>query len=200
MVHFWDERYGAESFYYGTEPNDFLKENAKRIPPQGRVLCLAEGEGRNAVFLASLGFQVTAVDGSAVGLKKLKELAEARGVCVETQVSDLADYVIQPESWDAVVSIWCHLPEKLRKQVHAQAVRGLKKNGVWLSEAYHPRQLHYKTGGPSSADLMVTSEILKKELGELKFEILREMDREIQEGQGHSGISAVVQCVGVKSH
>jgi SAM-dependent methyltransferase len=198
-MNFWDTRYGASrELYYGTEPNSFLEANAKLIPAGGEVLCLAEGEGRNAVFLAGLGLQVTAVDGSAVGLAKMQRLATAKQVSVKPVVSDLDDYPIEPNRWSAIVSIWCHVPRDLRIRLHRAVVEGLRPGGVFILESYHPRQLGLKTGGPPDASLMMTLEQLREELVGLEWVVAREIEREVHEGQGHSGMSAVVQVIGRK--
>lgn len=194
----WDERYQSDGYFYGTEPNDFLRDHAQHIRQGGRVLCLAEGEGRNAVHLASLGFAVTAVDGSRAGLAKLERLAASRGVQVKAICADLADFAIEPKHYDGIVSIWCHLPPQLRRNVHQAAAQGLTKGGVFLLEAYHPRQLEYKTGGPATVDLLMTAALLREDLHGLSFEVLRETEREVQEGQGHRGKSAVVQVVATR--
>jgi SAM-dependent methyltransferase len=194
----WDTRYAGDGFYYGTEPNDFLKSNAKLISPGGEVLCLAEGEGRNAVFLAGLGFKVTAVDGSAVGLSKMEELARTKNVSVTQVVSDLDGYRIEPESWDGIVSIWCHLPVGLRKRLHRAVVNGLRPGGVVILESYHPRQLEFKTGGPPDASRMMMLNDLREEFSGLDFVVAQEIEREIHEGKGHFGQSAVVQVIARK--
>jgi SAM-dependent methyltransferase len=194
----WDERYAGESFFYGTEPNDFLRAHATVIRAGGRVLCLAEGEGRNAVFLAGLGFSVVALDQSAVGLRKALQLAEARGASITTLQGNLDDYRVEPGSWDAIVSIWCHLPTSLRAKVHAQVVDGLKPGGVFLLEAYRPEQLQFGTGGPKTVDMLPTLAQLREELTGLEFEHAAELEREVQEGQGHAGHSAVVQVLARK--
>lgn len=194
----WDERYSREGFFYGTEPNEFLRAHTALLPPGGEVLCLAEGEGRNAVYLASMGFDVTGVDGSPVGIAKLRKLAGQRGVHVKAVVSDLAQFAIVPDAWDAIVSIWCHLPAPLRRQVYRASVAGLRSGGVFLLEAYHPRQLEFKTGGPPTAELMVTLAALRDELTGLELIEARETERVVHEGQGHHGPSAVVQVVGRK--
>lgn len=195
----WDERYGAGGYYYGTEPNDFLKAQAPRLRPGGRVLCLAEGEGRNAVFLAQAGHRVVAVDQSQVGLAKAERLAVERGTTLECVVADLAHFAIEPGAWDAVVAIWCHLPRPLRARVHAAAVRGLREGGLFLLEAYVPAQLRFGTGGPSSADLLPTLEQLRSELAGLELLHAVELEREVREGRGHHGHSAVVQVLGRKA-
>lgn len=189
----WDERYSAEGFFYGNDPNDFLRSQAGRIRPRGDVLCLAEGEGRNAVFLAGQGLNVTAVDGSQVGLTKLKGLAAQKHTSVETICADLADFDMGREKWDAIVSVWCHLPQTLRADVHARVVKALKPGGVFILEAYTPRQLQYKTGGPPVVELLMTLEALKSELVGMDFLHGVEIDRMIHEGRGHEGQSAVVQ-------
>ncbi len=194
----WDDRYNIEEYYYGTVANDFLVARVDDLPRGGAVLCLAEGEGRNAVFLAKNGFRVTAVDGSQVGLSKLKKLADQEGVQIETVCSDLADFDFGQDRWDAIVSIWCHLPPSLRDRVHSASVSALKAHGVFLLEAYHPRQLAYKTGGPPSAELMMTETQLRADFAALEIQWLRDLDRVIHEGKGHVGKSAVVQLIAVK--
>src|SRR5580765_5907093 len=104
----WDDRYAAPGWAFGDQPNDFLREEAHRLPARGRVLCLAEGQGRNAVYLATLGHDVTAMDQSAVGMGRAAELAAAHGVTIHTEVGDLTDFVIEPAAWDAIVSIYAH--------------------------------------------------------------------------------------------
>jgi SAM-dependent methyltransferase len=194
----WDERYARDDFFYGKLPNDFLKEHSARIPAHGRVLCLAEGEGRNAVFLATQGFAVTAVDMSAVGLQKARDLAAEHKVSIETQCLDLHDLVIVPDTWDAIVSIWCHVPSKLRARLHSDSVRGLKSGGLFLLEAYTPAQIPLATGGPKDVDLLPNCAALLNELKGLDVQIAREMRREIHEGVGHQGMSEVVQVLAQK--
>lgn len=193
----WDERYDSDEYAYGKEPNDFLKEAAGNLP-QGRILCLAEGEGRNAVYLATLGYKVTVVDSSAVGLAKARQLAQEHGVTIKTETTDLADYDIGNGQWDGIVSIFCHLPPALRRQVHHSIVEGLKPGGVLLLEAYTPRQLDYKTGGPPIVEMTMTLEQLRTELEGLEFRHAIETVRPVHEGRYHHGDGAVVQLVAVK--
>lgn len=160
----WDERYAADEFYYGTEPNDFLRDQAGRIRSGGRVLCIAEGEGRNAVYLAGLGYAVTAMDQSQVGLARARSLANRRGVSIDVAVGDLS-------AWD------------------------FAPRGVLILEAYTPRQLEFGTGGPPTAELMPTLAELRQHLSGLEFVIAEEREREVREGRGHHGHSAVVQIV-----
>lgn len=193
----WDERFGGDEYAYGKAPNEFLASVADRIP-MGRVLCLAEGEGRNGVFLAERGYAVTAVDSSSVGLAKARRLAAERGVAIETVHADLEDFAIEPAAWRGIVSIWAHLPRPVRAQVHAGVVHGLVPGGVFILEAYTPAQLEYGTGGPPVAERLVHLSSLREELAGLEFEIGRETVREVHEGRLHHGLSAVVQVVAVK--
>jgi SAM-dependent methyltransferase len=166
----WDQRYRESGFAYGTEPNDFLAANAERhLAAGGDILSLAEGEGRNAVFLARLGFRVTGVDSSAVGLEKARKLAEQHGVVIRTVVADLDDFDLGVERWDGIVSIWCHTPSALRARLHRGVVAALRPGGVLLLEAYTPKQLEYKTGGPPTADLTMTLAAVREELAGLEL-------------------------------
>ena len=193
----WDQRYAVDEYVYGKEPNDFLAEVGGGLSP-GKVLCLAEGEGRNAVFLAGLGHAVTAVDASAVGLEKARKLATERGVEIAVRVADLADFAIAPQHWDGVVAIFCHLPPDLRRLVHRRIVTGLRPGGRFILEAYTPRQLQFKTGGPPTAELLMTLADLQAELNGLDFEIAEEIERDIHEGHSHFGRGAVVRIVARK--
>lgn len=194
---FWDERFSEPGYAYGSRPNDFLVDVAGRIPV-GPVLCLAEGEGRNAVHLAGLGHAVTAVDISRVGLEKAEALARERGLAIETVLADLADYAIRRGAWAGIVSIWVHLDPALRARVHRACVEGLAPGGALVLEAYTPRQLAHQTGGPSDALRLMTLEALRRELAGLDFEIAREVEREIHEGRCHHGTSSVVQVLARK--
>ena len=193
----WDERYSSAEYAYGTEPNDFLRAVAPRLPV-GNTLCLGEGEGRNAVFLAGLGHHVTALDASAVGLEKARNLADARGVSLRTLHVDLSQYTIEPNAWDVIVSVFCHLPPELRSRVHEGVVAGLRPGGKFVLEAYTPGQLSLNTGGPPSAEMMMDLESLKRELAPLKFEHAAELQREVYEGRYHHGPGAVVQILATR--
>jgi 2-polyprenyl-3-methyl-5-hydroxy-6-metoxy-1,4-benzoquinol methylase len=196
----WNERYGKLKFFYGSEPNDFLREQAHQLPRKGRILFLAEGEGRNAVWFAAQApeAEVVGVDGSDVGLTKARELAGAQGAKITTVTADLTQYDLGSQKWDAIVSIWAHLPEPQRADLHHRCVKALKPGGAFLLEAYTPKQLTYKTGGPPVVELLMTAEALQTELSGLEFSILCERDREVHEGTGHDGMSAVVQVLAVR--
>jgi SAM-dependent methyltransferase len=190
----WDRRYAAEVYAFGTEPNDFLVAVATSIPP-GPVICLAEGEGRNAVRLAGRGHEVTAVDASAVGIAKAEALARARGVNITTVATDLGAYAIEPGFWAGIVAIFAHLPPPLRRAVHRAAAAGLAPGGVFVLEAFTPAQRACGTGGPSQPELLYQLADLRDDLAGLEIVIGRELDREILEGVYHTGRSAVVQML-----
>ena len=194
----WDERYGKDALVYGDAPNDFLVEQAGLLNG-GNCLCLAEGQGRNAVWLAAQGLEVTAVDQSGVGMEKAQNLAETRGVQISTQVADLADYDLGHERWDNIVSIFGHLPSALRRDVHRRIVEALRPGGVFLLEAYTPDQLQTSgVGGPPDADMLPTLRDLTEELADLEVLIGHEIVRQSHEGDFHKGESAVVQFVARK--
>ncbi|MBK5937554.1 SAM-dependent methyltransferase [Halorhodospira halophila] len=191
----WDERYAdPDEYAYGTQPNTFFASEAWRIP-DGPVLFLAEGEGRNAIWLAERGHAVTAVDGSAVGLEKARRLAAERGVEIETVHADLANYPIEPGAWAGIVSIFGHLPPDIRREVHRRAASGLRPGGLFLLEAYTPRQLAYGTGGPPTAEMMMDLAGLRAELPGLELLVGQEIERRVEEGRYHSGLAHVVQVV-----
>ncbi len=191
---FWERRYSEPAYAYGTEPNGFLVELADRMPP-GPVLCLAEGEGRNAVWLARRGHPVTAVDESAAGIAKAEALANMRGVQIATIVADLASFAIEAGAWPGIVAIFAHLPPPLRRSVHRAAARGLAAGGVFVLEAFTPRQLALGTGGPQKPELLYTLEELREDLAGLDLEIGREIERDVVEGCYHTGRAAVVQVL-----
>jgi len=193
----WDERYSSEVYVYGTRPNDFLKENFTSIP-RGRVLSLAEGEGRNAVFLAKQGYSVSAVDSSLAGIDKGKKLAKSSGVEVEFIHADLVEYDFGENQWDGIISIFFPLPSLQRQALYKKVERGLKKNGVFLLEAYTPEQLKFNTGGGNSVDTMQSKNHVASELAGLNFAHLVELERSVIEGIYHTGIGSVVQAIAKK--
>lgn len=191
---FWNDRYAVTNHVYGETPNTFVAEVASKIP-DGPVLCLAAGEGRNAVHLAGLGHRVTAVDQSEVGMAKARRLAERRGAEIETIVSDLSNYSIVAGAWAGVIATFAHLPPELRRRVHRDVAKGLQPGGVFILEAYTPAQLAFGTGGPKSIELLMTLASLREELSGLELLIGRELERDVVEGDGHTGRAAVVQIL-----
>lgn len=197
-MNMWDERYARSEYVYGTEPNDFLRAEAERIP-KGRVLCLAEGEGRNAVYLAGLGHEVTAVDLSIEGLKKAEKLARERGVTIAVEQADLATYKPKPAAYEGIVTIFGHLPAPVRKRLYGMIASSLVPGGVFILEVYRPEQLAFGTGGPKELTMLPTLAQLREELVGLDLVVAQEVEREIHEGILHGGQSATVQIVGVRN-
>lgn len=189
----WNDRYQAARFLYGTEANTFLVENVHLL--QDPVLSLAEGEGRNAVFMAQQGLQVLGVDYSAVGLEKAQALAKSHGVVITTQVADLVDYQPEENYFGSVVSISAHLPSSIRERLYPLIEKSLKPNGIVLLEAYSENQLSKSTGGPKDIDMLMSVEKLHKEFPNLRPVLIREIDREVNEGEGHTGMASVVQYI-----
>ena len=191
---FWNEKYANTDYAYGTEPNEFLASAVAKLK-RSETLSLAEGEGRNAVWLAQQGFTVSSIEQSEKGVAKTLRLALQRGVIVMAERGELETFNIQPNSWDLVVSIYAHTPQELRRKLHRQVVAGLKPGGVFILEAYTPAQIPNNTGGPKDASLMPTAELLRSELHGLVFDHLEEIERDVVEGSLHTGTAHVVQLV-----
>ena len=194
----WDDRHAVPGYVYGTEPNSFLAEMVTRLDAGGLALSLGEGEGRNAVFLARAGWRVIGVDRSRVGLSKARRFAAEQGVPLAACVADLAAFPLPPDRFDLVISVFCHLPPGVRRELHAAVARALRPGGAIVLEAYTPRQLVFGTGGPSVPELLVTLDDLRSELAGLRFVVGRECEREVREGRLHRGRGAVVQVLAVR--
>ena len=197
----WDERYERDTYVYGEAPNDFLAEQCKALKlseEPGPVLCLAEGEGRNAVHLAECGHAVTCVDLSSVGLRKAKQLAEKRGVTVETVQADLAHFTPEPGQFQAVVMIFAHTPPDIRQRSLEVAREALRPGGYLILEGYTEDQIGRGTGGPGNPDMMFSKQELDAMFARDEVLLSRETERHILEGEFHSGDGAVVQFVARK--
>ena len=196
----WDDRYNHPNFLFGYRPNDFLKAQARLLKPGSRVLCLGDGEGRNGVYLAEHGHSVVSLDFSRVALDKAEALAAERGTSIETWHVDLAEWVDHPDPerpWDAVVSIFLHLPAPLRKRVAATATRQAVSGARLILENYTPAQLALGTGGPKIPELLMTREDVLSDWSDWHLDV-RLLERRIFEGMGHQGLSSVVQALGLK--
>jgi SAM-dependent methyltransferase len=193
---FWNERYAGDEYIYGTDPNAFLTDHVDLL--KGPVLSLSEGEGRNAVFLASRGLQVLAVDISEIALAKAKALAQLKKVEIQTTAADLSQFEPTKDFYSSVISISAHLPGVVRKRLYPLVEQCLKPDGILLLEAFSERQLGRNTGGPKDVDMLMTVEKLEREFPGLEPVLLREVEREVSEGKGHSGLASVVQFIGRK--
>lgn len=197
----WDERYRALPSVFGEEPNDFVRAQARLLKPRSRLLCVGDGEGRNGVYLASLGHDVVSLDQSSVGLEKARQLAAARGVEIETWHVGLEHYIglgDPPARWDAVVCIFVHLPPQLRRQVARELTVQTAPGGLLLLEAYTPAQRAFGTGGPKDPELLMTRADVVADWSEGWQLDVRIVEREIHEGPGHRGLSSVVQAIGLR--
>ncbi|MEW5904964.1 MAG: class I SAM-dependent methyltransferase [Pseudomonadota bacterium] len=194
----WDQRYAGEEYFYGTEPNAFLVSQVSRLQPGMKCLAVADGEGRNGVWLAEQGLDVLSVDASPVAQAKAQKLAQARGVQMRFGQVDLLQWA-GDESYDVVAAIFIQFvgPE-LRAQQFANLKQHLKPGGLLLLQGYTPRQLDYKTGGPSQVENLYTEPMLRELCADLEILHLAEHDSVIHEGTGHSGMSALIDLVARK--
>lgn len=195
----WDERFAEPGFLFGTEPADFVRRQAGRIAPGDRVLSVADGEGRNSVFVAGLGARVTAFDASPVALEKARALAAERGVALDIQLADIEGWPWLEAACDAVLAVFIQFsPPDQRARVFAAMARTLRPGGLLLLHGYAPRQIGYGTGGPPMAENLYTTALLAEAFA--GFEILesRDYDAEVSEGRGHVGRSALIDFVARK--
>jgi len=192
----WNERYAGEEYVFGTEPAAFLVREAGRLAPGARVLTIAEGEGRNAVWLAGQGFDVTAIEGAPNAVDKARRLAEARGVEVEFRLADLDRFDWPEAAYDAAVAIFIQFADApFRDRLFAGMKRALRPGGLILLHGFAPRQVEYGTGGPPDRDRMYTEALLRDRFSDFEILTFRDYDEEIDEGPGHSGRAALVDLV-----
>lgn len=195
----WDERYSAESYVFGTEPAAFLRARANLLEPGQTALAVADGEGRNSVFLAEKGLSVTAMDASSVGIEKAKRLATERGVTIDFQLADIHDWTWTPEAYDLVVAVFIQfLSPAERPAIFRGMAQTLRPGGRLLLHGYRPEQVDYGTGGPPHRENMYTEAQLREDFRDLQIEELVAYDAVIEEGHGHSGRSALVDLVARK--
>lgn len=195
----WDERFSGEDYLFGTEPNVFLAAQAHLLRPGQKVLAVADGEGRNGVWLAEQGLDVLSFDFSTVGVGKARQLAERRGVALTTKLADIAGWDWEPDRFDAVVAIFIQFAgPDLRDAIFRGIRQTLVPGGLLLLHGYRPEQLRYGTGGPPCAENMYTADLLRSAFA--GFEILRlaEHDSVTSEGKGHAGMSALIDLVARK--
>ncbi len=193
---FWDTKYADKAYIYGTQPNQFFKESLQQITTPGRILLLAEGEGRNAVFAAQMGWQVTAIDFSEKGREKALELAELHNVQIDYQIMDIRDFRFEDhEPWEAIGLIYAHFPPIFRTEIHQKCLAALRPDGQIILEAFNPEQLRYSSGGPKDVAMLYTPDLLRADFAEAAFLELSQVETTLQEGPGHDGPASVVRCV-----
>lgn len=195
----WDDRYSREDYVFGTEPNAFLASCAPLLRAGQSALCVADGEGRNSVWLAGQGLAVTAFDASAVGLAKARKLAGARGVAVDYRLASIEDWDWVPDSFDVVAAIFIQFADPaLRSLIFEGMKRTVKPGGLLLMQGYRPEQIEYATGGPRARENLYTRALLEEAFAGFAILRLHEHDDEIREGPGHAGMSALIDLVARK--
>ncbi len=195
----WNQRFADEGYVFGREPNEYLRANAPLLPPGGRVLCVADGEGRNSVWLARQGLNVEAFDISAVGVEKARRLAADAGVSVEFTVAECDTWAWSVEKHDVVVAIFVQFADPaMRARLFASMVHALKPGGVLILQGYAPKQLDYKTGGPGELSHLYTADLIRESFKTLHTVELVEYEAELNEGARHAGRSALLGFVARK--
>lgn len=197
---FWDDRYSRDEYVFGEAPNAFLAAQSHLLPESGKALAIADGEGRNGVWLAEQGLDVLSLDASPVGLEKAKKLAAKRRVRLSTKLLDISDYDWPAERFDVVAGIFFQFagPE-LRDTIFAGMIETLKPGGLLILQGYGPRQLEYKTGGPGILENLYTEALLAEKFAALEILHLGDRDGEVAEGSAHVGKSHLVDLVGRKA-
>ena len=195
----WNKRFAGQDYLFGREPNEYLRAQAALLAPGGRTLCVADGEGRNSVWLARQGLHVEAFDIAEVGVAKARKLATEAGVSVEFHVSGCDDWAWPADAYDAVVAVFVQFADpEMRGRLFANMVRALKPGGVLILQGYTPKQLDYKTGGPGVLSHLYTADLLHEAFASLQTIELVEYDAELNEGAQHSGQSALIGFVARK--
>ncbi len=202
MKEFWNERYGKEEFAYGTEPNNFLKAQLPLFE-KGNILFPAEGEGRNAVFAAQLGWQVSAFDLSMEGKKKADLLAKTNQVSIDYQVGEFDEIRFKNEQFDAIALIYAHFSAETKSIYHQKLSTYLKQGGIVIFEAFSKSHLKYNTGnpavgGPKDLGMLFSIEEIKADFSNLEVILLEETEVELSEGSFHKGTGSVIRFVGKK--
>jgi cyclopropane fatty-acyl-phospholipid synthase-like methyltransferase len=196
----WETRFSAPGYLFGERPNAFLERQKHLLKPGMKALSVADGDGRNGVWLAEQGLDVHAIDFSPTAQAKARALAEQRGVSIRTEQADILHGWDWPtEAYDVIVGIFFQFaPPPERARIFAGMKQALKKGGLLLIEGYTPKQLEYGTGGPKKLDQLYTRELLMEHFGDLSELSIEDYDAEVDEGDGHSGMSALIDLVGRK--
>lgn len=197
MKNFWDERYSIKDYVYGTSPNQFFREQIEKLKA-GRILMLGEGEGRNAVYAAKLGWQVDAIDSSSAAKEKALKLAEENKVSINYQVSDIFSYNFPKNKYDAVGIIFLHMNESESKILYKKCVNALRKDRKIILELFSKNQFGKNSGGPQDLSLLYSVEQIHKNFYTLKHELLQEENILLSEGEFHKGEASVIRFVGIK--
>lgn len=192
---FWNSRYAEPGYAYGTEPNAFLVAQKKYLESGGKALAVADGEGRNGVWLAQQGLDVLSVDASEAGLEKARELAADRGVRLRTERADLTTWTWPEGRYDLVAAIFIHFPPEVRARMHRAMFQALKPGGVLILEAFTPEQLQYGSGGPPLVEMLYTADMLRIDFTGGEILRIEGLVTELGEGKYHRGPAAVVRLL-----
>jgi 2-polyprenyl-3-methyl-5-hydroxy-6-metoxy-1,4-benzoquinol methylase len=197
---FWNQRFDKEEFIFGKEPNEYLTlQTRSYLKPNDKVLCIADGEGRNGVWLAKQGIKVVGFDASDIALKKAKQFAKDNQVEVEYSFSDTDSFTWHENAYDAVIGIFIQFADpQMRKRIFQQTYMALKPGGFFILQGYTPKQLVYKTGGPSLIEHLYTEEMIRDLAREFQILDLRCYEKELNEGARHAGMSALLGLVAKK--
>jgi len=193
----WNQRYAADEYVYGTSPNQFFRIELDKLIP-GKLLLPAEGEGRNSVYAASLGWRVTAFDTSTEGRKKALRLAEQKGVHIQYQLAGYNQVLLPEEHFDCVAMVYAHASAADRSQRHRRMLSFLKPGGTFILEGFSKEQIHNRTGGPRNVEMLFSEEELRTDFHELSELNIWKEEIELQEGPFHNGQASVIRLVGVK--
>jgi len=192
----WHQRFSAPGYLFGTQPNRFLASKKALLKKGQSALCVADGDGRNSVWLAQLGLEVAAFDISPVGVEKARRLAAERGVRVRYEVAGVYDWAWPLAAFDVVAAIFVQFADPaMREFMFARMVRALKPGGLLLLEGYTPKQLEYRTGGPPQVENLYTAPMLREAFRDLEVLELREYEDQLEEGERHTGRSALIDLV-----
>ena len=197
----WNARFAGDDFLFGEEPNAFVRKQAHWLRPGSSLLCVADGEGRNSVWLAGQGFRVTAFDFAPNALAKAKGLAQRRNVSVDQALGDAYSWPWAARQYDALVAVFIQfLPPRSREGVFAGMQSAVAPGGLFLLEGYRPEQVDNHTGGPPRREHMYTREWLERTFSGWEILVLDDYDAVIREGQAHDGMSALIDLVAKKTH
>jgi len=197
MSSFWNERYGTKFYVYGKEPNVFFAEQIKKLPV-GKIILPCEGEGRNAVYAASNGWEVEAFDLSVAGKSKALQLAGKTRIDISYVIEDAENVDYPNNSFDVVAFIYAHFPKNIRKEIHKKAVSWLSPGGRIILEAFNSMQIFNKSGGPKDIDLLYNLEVILDDFYGLETELIQNVQIDLREGKLHEGKSDLVRYVGIK--
>lgn len=196
MNNFWDERYSGVDYAYGSEPNEFFRSQIQKLEP-AKILLPCEGEGRNAVFAAKLGWDVYAFDSSIEAKKKAYRLAELNQVKIHYFIQDIFDYKPN-DSYDVVALIFCHFPPEHRAHIHHKLQMALKPNGIIILESFNKRQINLNSGGPKNIEMLYNLDILNSDFSQTHIKYINELTSELNEGTYHCGKAELIRMLAVK--